>query len=131
MKRQDKIDLILVLKKSIKILKSKNVSYICGTFKVMAMKDMFTKEVLVKAKEYLFSEIPTSTYNNTFYQHRLFNRNNDYYQHSYDENMEIPWWTIYNDKHYDGSKAELNALMAEIVEQRILFLRILIDKLNK
>jgi len=92
---------------------------------------LFPKEILDKAKEYLFSEIPTKDYNKTFYEHKYFNKSNPYYKLKNIGTTYYPWWSIdgkFNEKEFNK---ELPLFKKESLEQRILFLRILIDKLKK
>jgi len=127
MKRQDKIDLILVLKRSIGMLEKEVIQYICISFDLMESKKMYTKEVLDKARDYLFSEIPMISYNKTFYEHENFFRENPYYKDGYRMNKSYPWWII----DMTTDVGDISNQYGEVLKQRILFLRILIDKLNK
>lgn len=120
MKRQEKIDTIIIFKRVIKKLESGVDSFICNVIGTMNY-----SEQVRKAKEYLYSEIPRKDYNKTFYEHRLYNKWNPYLEDSTEESHKIhPWWFIESDKNCDSD-------IKECRKQRILFLRILIDKLNK
>lgn len=131
MKRREKIDLILIFKKSIGLLLANKISYICGTLDIQKFTDGGDRIMIDKAKEYLFSEIPTSSYNATFYNHRLYNKNNNYFIDKESHNSKSwPWWCT-DISMVNMTDEEYNKVFLEMREQRILFLRILIDKLNR
>ena len=120
MKRQDKIDTIIIFKKVIKELESGVHSFICNILDNMGKGDD-----IKKAKEYLYSEVPRENYNKTFYDHRLYNKWNPFLYNQVDQSHRLhPWWFINNSNSWESD-------IKEGRRQRILFLRILIDKLNK
>lgn len=125
MNKLEKINTILIYKRVIKVIESEPQ----GTHFICKLLCLCSKDTLeeIEAFNYLIANKPTEIYLKEFYNHKHFYPTDDIRNYS-----NPPWWNPYI---YDGavvySDFDKKLTIQKCNDQRVLLLRVLIDKLSK